>query len=274
MNDYEARQARRRQRYEELAAKNRKEASQRFGTAREIGSHIPMGQPILVGHHSEKRHRADAARIDNNMRKGVEASDKASYYAGKAASVGTGGISSDDPEAIDKLQEKLAGMEADQERMKAANKIIRAKKMTDEEKIAALGELNISAVVAKNLLEGDFMGHTGYPSYALQNNNANIRRIKERISELQQREKVREALAEETGAAVREEEHGDITYRENVDENRVQLVFPGKPDNATRDLLKRWGFRFSYTEKAWQRHLNGNGIYAARQVLAELGKGA
>lgn len=273
MNDYEARQERRRQRYEELAAKNRKEAEQRFGTAREIGSHIPMGQPILVGHHSEKRHRADAARIDNNMRKGVEASDKASYYADKAASVGTGGISSDDPEAIDKLQEKLAGMEADQERMKAANKIVRAKKMSDEEKIAALGELKIPAPAAKRLLDPSQFGGAGFPSYSLSNNNANIRRVRERIAQLENREKVREALEEEKGEAVLEEQHGDITFRQNVELNRVQLVFPGKPDKATRDLLKHWGFRWSRYEQAWQRHLNGNGIHAARQVLAKLEKG-
>lgn len=273
MNSYERRQEARRQRYEELAEKNRKEAANRFGAAREIGSHIPFGQPILVGHHSEKRHRADAARIHNNMRKGVEASDKADYYAGKAASVGKGGISSDDPEAIDKLQEKLAGMEARQEQMKAANKIVRSKKLGDEEKIAGLKELGITAAVAKSLMEGDYMGRTGYASFELSNNNANIRRVRERISQLAQREKVREALEEEKGEAVREEQHGSITYRENIEENRVQLIFPGKPDRATRTLLKRHGFRWSRYEQAWQRHLNGNGIYAARQVLAELTKG-
>lgn len=274
MNDYEARQARRRQRYEELAEKNRKEAAQRFGTAREIGSHIPFGQPILVGHHSEKRARRDAQRIDDNMRKGVEAVDKADYYAEKAASVGKGGISSDDPEAIDKLQEKLAGMEAAQETMKAANKICKSKKMTVEEKIAALGELGIKETRANLLITGENnYGRPGFPSYSLSNNNANIRRVKERIADLEQRKQVREAMEEEKGEAVREEEHGDIAYRENLEENRVQLLFPGKPDKSVRDLLKRWGFRWSHYEQAWQRHLNGNGIYAARQVLAKLEKG-
>lgn len=273
MNDYEARQEARRQRYEELARKNKQEASRRFGTASEIGSHIPMGQPILVGHHSEKRHRADIARIDNNMRASVEASDKASYYAGKAASVGSGGISSDDPDAIDKLREKLAGMEAQQAQMKAVNKIVKAKKPTDEQKIASLGEMGISAASAKNFLKGDFIGRTGYADFELTNNNANIRRVKERIAELEQREQVRVTLEAEKGSAEVEEEHGEVTYRENVEMNRVQLLFPGKPDEATRDLLKRWGFRWSPTEGAWQRQLNGNGIYAARQVLAWLKKG-
>ena len=86
MNDCESRQEARRQRYADLSAKNDKEAERRFGTARKIGDAIPFGQPILVGHHSEKHARSDAARIDNNMRAGVEAMGKADYYEQKAAS--------------------------------------------------------------------------------------------------------------------------------------------------------------------------------------------
>lgn len=45
---------------------------------------IPMGQPILVGHHSEKRHRALLNRSDNAMRRGVEAGKKAEHYGRRA----------------------------------------------------------------------------------------------------------------------------------------------------------------------------------------------
>jgi hypothetical protein len=71
MNSYEQRQVDRRQRLEDAARKANAEAARRLDTAHEIGSHIPFGQPIMVGHHSEKRHRGDIERIDNNMRKGV-----------------------------------------------------------------------------------------------------------------------------------------------------------------------------------------------------------
>jgi hypothetical protein len=271
MNSYEERQERRRQRYEELAAKNEAKAAQRFDTAHEIGSHIPFGQPILVGHHSEKRHRADADRIDNNMRAGVDASKKADYYAEKAASVGSGGISSDDPEAIDKLREKLAGLEAVQETMKAANKICKVNKLTDEDKIAALGELGIKEGQASRLVTGaDTYGRPGFPSYSLSNNNANIRRLKERIAELKQRDQVRAVMEEKHDTPNPERQYGEITYRDNFELNRVQLIFPDKPDTDTRQLLKANGFRWSPSEKAWQRQLTGNGQYAARQVLAKL----
>jgi hypothetical protein len=38
-------------------------------TVRGITEHIPFGQPILIGHHSERHARKDAERIENGMRK-------------------------------------------------------------------------------------------------------------------------------------------------------------------------------------------------------------
>lgn len=49
-------------------------------------SGIPFGQPILVGHHSERRHRRAIERADNAMRKGIEESDKAKYFERRAES--------------------------------------------------------------------------------------------------------------------------------------------------------------------------------------------
>src|SRR5699024_10261000 len=52
--------------------------------ANDIISHIPPGQPILVGHHSEGRHRRDLRRFDNNMRRSVENSEKMADHLHKA----------------------------------------------------------------------------------------------------------------------------------------------------------------------------------------------
>jgi hypothetical protein len=60
------------------------EADVRFGRAKAIGDMIPFGQPILVGHHSEARHRRDLAKIDTNMRKGIEAHSEAQAAAAAA----------------------------------------------------------------------------------------------------------------------------------------------------------------------------------------------
>ena len=46
-----------------------------------------MGQPILVGHHSERRHRRDLDRIDSHMRKSIEEDKKADYFSNRAANL-------------------------------------------------------------------------------------------------------------------------------------------------------------------------------------------
>lgn len=67
------------------AARAQVEADLRFGQVDQTMAMIPMGQPILIGHHSEGRHRRDLARMDTNMRKGVEATKTAEQEAKLAA---------------------------------------------------------------------------------------------------------------------------------------------------------------------------------------------
>jgi phospholipid N-methyltransferase len=50
-----------------------------------IADNIPLGQPILVGHHSEKHARRDQARIENGMRRAVKMWDTAKYWTDRAA---------------------------------------------------------------------------------------------------------------------------------------------------------------------------------------------
>lgn len=49
-----------------------------------ISNGIPLGQPILVSHHSERRARKDAERIQNGMRKAVKAWQTAEYWTDRA----------------------------------------------------------------------------------------------------------------------------------------------------------------------------------------------
>ncbi|MCC5468020.1 DUF3560 domain-containing protein [Pelosinus baikalensis] len=252
MNNYEMKQEARKERYMQLADKAQQESNVAHSTARKIGSFIPFGQPILVGHHSEKRHRRDIAKIENNMRKAVALTDKAKYYSDKAASVGKGGISSDDPSAIQKLKEQLQAAERNQEIMKAANKAI--KKGDD----AALRKLGFTDSQIVELKKPDYMGRVGYAPFSLTNNNANIRRLKKRIEELENKAKMQP----------KEIEHEGFTYCE--EDNRCQFIFSDKPDDETRALLKSHAFKWSPSRGAWVRMLNGNGRYAADRVISKL----
>lgn len=68
----------------ERAGAARAEADRRWDAEHAILDNIPLGQPILVGHHSEARHRRDLARADNHMRKGLEAVRKSEHHEQRA----------------------------------------------------------------------------------------------------------------------------------------------------------------------------------------------
>lgn len=255
-NSYEDKQAARRARFEELADKNRAQSTQQFEASRRAVDGIPMGQPILVGHHSEGRHRAVLARSDGAMRRSIEAQNTADYYARKAEGVG-GGISADDPEAITKLRAELVKLQQAQDVMKAANKAIRAHE-TPEARIAGLVKVGLTEAQAAEIIKPDFAGRVGFASYQLSNASANMRRIEQRI-------KVLEASQERTST---EAAGNGYTYRQDADENRIMFIFEGKPDEATRCVLKANGFKWSPSRdgKPWVRHWNNAGVYHAQVV--------
>ena len=78
---------RRADRREECAERRETEAAVRFdkGDLREEKSGIPFGQPILVGHHSEGRHRRTIERAHSHTRKAIELSGEAKELRDRAA---------------------------------------------------------------------------------------------------------------------------------------------------------------------------------------------
>lgn len=263
MNSYEAKQAARKARFEERADKASTESASTHARARQMGEALPFGQPILVGHHSEKRDRNYRERIHNAYGKAFDLQDKAKRYAQKAASVGTGGISSDDPAALDKLRVELVTLEGNHQRMKAANQVIRQRAGDEEEQVNGLLALGwLTNAQARELVRPDYAGRVGFPGYALSNNNANIRRIRARISELEQRRERADVECEGNG----------YIYREDTEENRVMFVFSGKPNAEIRALLRAHAFKWSPARGAWVRQLNNAGLWAAEQVRGAFDK--
>lgn len=72
------------ERFENLAEKRAEEGARARSAVSAIADGIPLGQPILVGHHSERHARRDAERIENGMRKAISAFETAGYWAGRA----------------------------------------------------------------------------------------------------------------------------------------------------------------------------------------------
>lgn len=167
-------------------------------------------------------------------------------------------IKSDDERAIEKLEEKLEDMKNAQERMKAANKAIRLKDTEAGDDL--LREMGYSEEAIKNLREPDFCGRVGYPSFELTNNNANIRRVEERIKSLK--------AAKERGSS--EQEYKTFKVVENTEAMRYQIIFDGKPEEEIRTLLKSNGFKWAPSQGAWQRQITGNGKWAFNRVVEKL----
>ena len=161
-NHYEENLDRKRERLLERADKADREGDARINRANRDASAIPMGQPILVGHHSEKRDRNFRKRIHNNYSKGFELKEKAGNLRARAASVGTAGVSSDDPDAVVKLEEQLAELEKKQEFNKAINKALRVADRTGSDE--ALINLGLGEALIAQLKKPDFAGRRGIPS--------------------------------------------------------------------------------------------------------------
>lgn len=205
---------------------------------------------------TRKKEKQNAAREKNYAEY-----DRIHGIIRKIRSVGTGGIRSDENNAVEKLEKKLAKLEADQELMKAANKAIRLK---DTEKgNARLAELGFTDRQIAELRTPDFAGRIGYQSFRLSNNSANIRRIKKRIEELK---------AEQDSGQTEDKQFQGFTLREDTEAVRIQFLFDDKPDEESRSILKSNGFRWSPKNKAWQRMLNRNGRSAAETVIRQIGE--
>jgi hypothetical protein len=253
MNDFESQRAEKAARFRKLAAKHENISTGRHLAARQRLGMIPLGQPILIGHHSEKRHRKDLTHIDERLAKAKEHHDKAEYFRRRAAAAESNrAIFSDDPDATEKLVDKIERLKQRQGAMKRANQLIRK---ADREGLADLG---FSEETITRLFSQDYAGRVGFPNYALTNNSANIRRLEKRLADLQQAQ---------SDVTTEEEFPGRIRLVDNVEDNRLQMFFAEVPSEAIRRELKSNGFRWSPTTRAWQRHRSNRATYLAKLML-------
>lgn len=254
--EYEARRAEKYARFCELAEKAEKESTATWQQARLMSDVIPFGQPIHVGHHSERSDRNYRARIEAKHRKGYELHQKAAYYAGKAAATeNDSAIYSDDPNAPEKLAAKVAELEAEQTEMKRINTALR--------KGADFESLEMSEEHRRELLsvarhQAYYQPLTkGFSPYALSNLSAKIRAAKERAARVEKLQTATDTTREVQTSA------GTIKIEYTPTENRIRVYFPGKPDNATCADLKRHGYRWAPSQGAWSAYHNNNAKYFA-----------
>ena len=217
----------------------------------EIDARVPS---ILIAGGSNfptrKKEKQNAAR-DSNYREWQDIQG----LLDKIRSTGMGGISAGDPQAVQKLEKKLERLEKSQETMKAVNAYYRKHKTLDG--CPHLSPEQLEKLKA-DMASSWHLGDKPFATWALSNNSAEIRRVKDRIKSLSQQKEI--------GFVGWEFDGGKVDA--NTEANRLQIFFEDKPDETTREALKSNGFRWSPKAGAWQRQLTSNAYYAADYIKA------
>jgi hypothetical protein len=213
------------------------------------------GTPVLRGHHSEKRHLRDLDRINSRMSKAVQLDKDAARLERRAkAAEASDAISSDAPDAVERIRQEIAEAEAFRDRWKAINKALRSKR--EDKRRAAVLELKLTPEEIRTIKCSTL--DTGYVTT---NAGANIRRLKQRLIEIQQAD-----------AADGQREEFDGGYIEQS-ENRVRVYLDSKPSRELCKLFRSRGFVFSRNAgNAWQRKANEFAWRAAREAVDVLRK--
>ena len=164
---------------------------------------------------------------------------------------------------VERLQNKLDTLTELHEKMKAANKIVRSKKMVEAEQIDELVALGFNEQQAIEILKPtERWQSVGFPTYQLQNNLAKIKDTQAAI---------------ERHKAMAEAEDKEIKFNGGRvvvcnSEERMRFYFDENPSVDVRNMMKRHAFKWSPKNGAWQRQLTANCKFDTKRILAELNK--
>lgn len=209
-----------------------------------------------AGGFNMRKHNKQMAREDSLWKE----YDEIKGLLHKMESVGTGAVDLADPHAREILTDQLQKLQARLDRNKAMSAYYRKHKsfagfpeLTDE------AAARLDAQFAETRQQCPWIDKP-CPDYELTSLRGKIKRVEERIAELDKRAQQAEQPADNTAFP-----GGEIVR--NLEADRLQIIFDGKPDEGTRAALKQNGFRWSPRNQAWQRQLTANAETAARHIL-------
>jgi hypothetical protein len=164
---------------------------------------------------------------------------------------------------LEKAQKKLDQEEKNLEMMKQVNAIIRKYK-TEEKIVPEIVKLGIKETTAKELIKPDYANRIGFPTYSLQNTRQEIARLRQRVKDLSGKI--------EEGKDQKIKKYATINngfIQIDFEQDRVQIIFDDKPSADTISALKRKGFKWSPSNKAWQRKYTQNTIRDVENLFKE-----
>ena len=182
-------------------------------------------------------HIPERARVIARENKAFEHLDMAKHHAQAAEGLKTQletSIYSDDGDAVEALETRIAENEAERTVKREANKIYRANPKNQEtpDKIEKLVGLGLSEAEARAGFSPDFCGRYGFPDYVLSNLGGRITADRKRLEFIRDRqEKKQAAEASPNGVVIQQAEQG-----------YCRVIFAEKPPREILDGLKAAGF--------------------------------
>jgi len=198
-----------------------------------------------IAFNTQPGHIPERARVIARTEKAFGHREMATHHEAKADGLAHAierSIFSDDPDAVEAITAKIAGLEAERDRRKAINKEIRKGpvfearltaagiQLTDDDKAELLKTLKYSPYHCDKKT-----GLPVFPGYFFTNLNGNISRLKERIKSIEARE----------ANAARAEAAGGVDVKTANGSDYAVVTFAEKPDRATLDSLKAAWFWWS-----------------------------
>lgn len=160
---------------------------------------------------------------------------------------------------VERLQNKLDQLTELQEKMKAVNKIVRNKKLSGDEQYEELEAMGLSKrTIYEVMSEPQYsFQKKGFQTYQLSNNLAKIKATEQ-------------AIKRHTAMATTDDKEftfdGGKVAVCNSDE-RIRIYFDDVPDEETRKMLKSNAFKWSPTNKVWQRQLTPNAMRVLKRFV-------
>ena len=217
-------------------------------TARKIASNESL---IQQEYEKLKIHNQEVEKLKNKLAKIAKNTPADQYETGEV-------VKSVDVNAIAKLQDKIKQLEEKKEYIYRQQKAEKEYKKSKDSSV--FEKYDIKKEDVEEML--DEINRYGYALYSSPANiNAEIRRIRERITGLEKNQsKGEEEILIEGGKIVK-----------NGATQRLQIFFDGIPDKDVREKLKKHAFKWAPSVKAWQRTLTPNAIWDVEHNLLATG---
>ena len=217
-------------------------------TARKIASNESL---IQREYEKLKTHNQEVEKLKNKLAKIAKNTPADQYETGEV-------VKSVDVNAIAKLQDKIKQLEEKKEYIYRQQKAEKEYKKSKDSSV--FEKYDIKKEDVEEML--DEINRYGYALYSSPANiNAEIRRIRERITGLEKNQsKGEEEILIEGGKSVK-----------NGATQRLQIFFDGIPDKDVREKLKKHAFKWAPSVKAWQRTLTPNAIWDVEHNLLATG---